>query len=253
MRNEDDTGVRSASPSPGAIDCDTTYKIADDSGDPEQYHRFDPESALAIRAALAARRPLLVRGEPGVGKTQLAAAAAVALGRPLIQKVVNSRTESRDLLWEFDSIMRLADAQIAAHSVMDGSEGSGVGSNGQLPVVNYVKPGPLWWAFDWDGAESSRAHGGADPGSRRGCGSPERMRRPDRRDRQGRIRRAERTSRGPRLLPLHSSRPIRSNRGSGGAAPGRDHDERGARTPQRVRAPLSGPRADAAARRSRAH
>jgi MoxR-like ATPase len=154
MRNEDDSGVRPGSPSRPAIDCDTTYKIVDDSGAPEQYHRFDPESALAIRAALAARRPLLVRGEPGVGKTQLAAAAAVALGRPLVQKVVDSRTESRDLLWEFDSILRLADAQVAAHSEKDDPGPSGGGSQGRLPIAHYVKPGPLWWAFDWEGARS---------------------------------------------------------------------------------------------------
>jgi MoxR-like ATPase len=64
----------------------------------EQSHVFDPDSAQAIRAALASRRPLLVRGEPGVGKTQLAAAAAKVLERPLVPRVVDSRIESRDLL-----------------------------------------------------------------------------------------------------------------------------------------------------------
>ena len=101
-------------PVPPEIDWQSPIKLIDRPGLPEQYHLFDPESALAIRAALAARRPLLVRGEPGVGKTQLAAAAANVLKRPLVPKVVDSRTESRDLLWEFDAIMRLADAQIAA-------------------------------------------------------------------------------------------------------------------------------------------
>ncbi len=64
-------------------------------GVPEQWHVFDRNSAQAIRAALASRRPLLVRGEPGVGKTQLAAAAAKVLRRPLVTRVVDSRTESR--------------------------------------------------------------------------------------------------------------------------------------------------------------
>ncbi len=81
---------------------------------PEQWHVFDNDSAQSIRAALAARRPLLVRGEPGVGKTQLAAAAARVLKRPLVTRVVDSRTESRDLLWTFDAVMRLADAQMAS-------------------------------------------------------------------------------------------------------------------------------------------
>ncbi len=141
----------------------TPVKLVDRPGLPEQYHLFDPESVLAIRAALAARRPLLVRGEPGVGKTQLAAAAAHVLERPLVTKVVNSRTESRDLMWEFDAIMRLADAQIAAVflSEKDGPVPPGEGRppgfatgalREKLAVGNYVRPGPLWWAFDWTGA-----------------------------------------------------------------------------------------------------
>ncbi len=64
---------------PPLIDCSKPVKLADRPGLPEQYHVFEAESALAIRAALGACRPLLVRGEPGVGKTQLAAAAARAL------------------------------------------------------------------------------------------------------------------------------------------------------------------------------
>ncbi len=145
------------------IDWRTPIKLIDRPGLPEQYHLFDAESTMAIRAALAARRPLLVRGEPGVGKTQLAAAAANVLKRPLVPKVVNSRTESRDLLWEFDAIMRLADAQVAAAflSEKDGPgmpvEGKPQGFAGEelrtrLAVGNYVRPGPLWWAFDWDDA-----------------------------------------------------------------------------------------------------
>jgi MoxR-like ATPase len=127
------------------VDWQTPVKLIDRHGLPEQYHLFDPESVVAIRAALAARRPLLVRGEPGVGKTQLAAAAAHVLKRPLVPKVVDSRTESRDLLWEFDAIRRLADAQIAAAFSPETLET-------RLEIGNYVRPGPLWWAFDWDNA-----------------------------------------------------------------------------------------------------
>jgi MoxR-like ATPase len=129
---------------------------------------------MAIRAALAARRPLLVRGEPGVGKTQLAFAAANVLKRPLVSKVVDSRTEARDLLWEFDAIMRLADAQIAAVLFSDADGGGGQPGARQrgtrekelrtrLNVSNYVRPGPFWWAFDWSRAMEQAQKTGTTP------------------------------------------------------------------------------------------
>ena len=161
------------------IDWQSPIKLIDRPGLAEQYHQFDPESALAIRAALAARWPLLVRGEPGVGKTQLAAAAAHVLKRPLVSKVVDARTESRDLLWEFDAIMRLADAQIAAFlppkdCADESDEGTPQASRGEalrnrLAVGNYVRPGPLWWAFDWEDAceRANRTHTPFPP-----CASP---------------------------------------------------------------------------------
>ena len=144
---------------------------------PEQYHVFDRDSAQAIRAALASRRPLLVRGEPGVGKTQLAAAAAKVLKRPLVARVVDSRTESRDLLWTFDAVMRLADAQAASSFLpARGRSGSGPGESSTqqpsftkqdirraLDVADYVRPGPLWWAFDWDSALYQSTRSGTTP------------------------------------------------------------------------------------------
>ena len=89
-------------------------RIHNRDGVAEQAHLFDETSILAVRSALAARRPLLVRGEPGVGKTQLAAATARVLKRPLIPFVVDARTESSDLLYSFDSVRRLAEAQLCA-------------------------------------------------------------------------------------------------------------------------------------------
>lgn len=77
---------------------------------PETRHVFDKASAYALAAAEAAKRPLLVRGEPGTGKSQLARAAAVARQRLFLSVVVNSRTECQDLQWQFDAVGRLGEA-----------------------------------------------------------------------------------------------------------------------------------------------
>jgi MoxR-like ATPase len=82
-------------------------------------HLFEESHLHAINTALACNRPLLVTGEPGVGKTQLARAAAKALGRAYVRCTVDAKTESRDLLWQFDAVARLADAQLAPHRGWD--------------------------------------------------------------------------------------------------------------------------------------
>ena len=112
---------------------------------PDSVHLFDEKSADALLAAEAAGRPLLVRGEPGVGKSQLARAAAVASGRLLLSVAVNARTESQDLQWEFDAVGRLSEAQFLAHTE----------SKARLQRMNphrFLSPGPLWWAFNWASA-----------------------------------------------------------------------------------------------------
>jgi MoxR-like ATPase len=111
-------------------------------------HCFEAPSVAAIRAALGARRPLLVRGEPGVGKSQLARAAAWALQRPLVSHVVTGKTEARDLHYRFDAVARLAQAQLIAVEAKQ--------QHGDLDLLSeqrYVQPGPLWWVFNWDSAE----------------------------------------------------------------------------------------------------
>ncbi|MCO6459717.1 MAG: AAA family ATPase [Pirellulaceae bacterium] len=123
--------------------------LAADRSRPEQVHEFEERSVMAVQAAHAARRPLLVRGEPGVGKTQLAAAVAKATGRVLISHVVDSRTEARDLLWQFDAVMRLAEAQLKATADLTPQEASR-----ELAVARFVRPGPIWWAFHWTSAEA---------------------------------------------------------------------------------------------------
>jgi MoxR-like ATPase len=118
---------------------------------PEQVHVFGQREIDAIDAALAARRPLLVRGEPGIGKSQLARAAAVDLGRAYVQHVVDSRTESRDLLWHFDAVARLADAQLKG-ALREVKTRCRSDSHRELAVENYLHPRALWWAFDWESA-----------------------------------------------------------------------------------------------------
>lgn len=117
---------------------------------PETVHVFDRESIDAVNASLAARRPLLVRGEPGTGKSQLARAAASVLGRAFVSFTVDARTEARDLLYSVDTVARLADAQIAGHLPGDPERDVRL----ELAEVRYTTPGPLWWAFDWSNART---------------------------------------------------------------------------------------------------
>jgi MoxR-like ATPase len=132
---------------------------------------MDIREIHAVNTAIKAGRPLLVRGEPGIGKSQLARAAAKVMGRAYIKHVIDSRTESRDLMWTFDAVQRLADAQLAGALRRDPEQASRA-----LDVQNYLHPGPLWWAFDWEGAERQRNKVGGQPPSnpdagdwRKGC------------------------------------------------------------------------------------
>ena len=120
-------------------------------GVPERCHQFDAWSIKAVNAAIAAKRPLLVRGEPGVGKTQLAAAVALELKRGFLSFTVDSRTESRDLLYRFDAVARLADAQVLGQSSCSPQE-----MRKELAVEKFLKPGPLWWAFDWNSIQETQ-------------------------------------------------------------------------------------------------
>jgi MoxR-like ATPase len=118
-------------------------------------HVFDERSVWAIKAALAAERPLLVCGEPGTGKSQLARAAAQVMRRPLVSHVITSRTEPQDLLWTYDAVTRLAEAQILSIAARPVGETDGPDLS-RLQPLNFVSPGPLWWVFDWDDALKQR-------------------------------------------------------------------------------------------------
>lgn len=110
----------------------------------DRVHEFEQSSVDAINSAIASGRPLLVKGEPGVGKTQLAEATAEHLKRAFVPFVVNARTEARELLWRFDAVERLGEAQIAQHAGTCDSEEL----RKDLAVQNFVRPGPLWWAYN---------------------------------------------------------------------------------------------------------
>ncbi|MXS84028.1 AAA family ATPase [Nitrosomonas oligotropha] len=110
---------------------------------PETVHQFDEKSIYVLKTALAARRPVLLRGDPGTGKSQLAHAAAVVLGRLFVYEVVNAHTEGQDLLWKFDAVGRLAEAQ----TIKDGDDKKTL-----LDTKRFISPGVLWWALDWQAA-----------------------------------------------------------------------------------------------------
>lgn len=95
---------------------------------------MDPEMAFAVEVAIATGRPLLLRGEPGSGKSSLAASVAHSRNWRYYEHVVTSRTTARDLLWSFDAVRRLADAQVRQ-------------AGEKLHDLLYVEPGVLWWAF----------------------------------------------------------------------------------------------------------
>jgi hypothetical protein len=122
-------------------------------------HLFDSASRNAILAALGAGRPLLLRGEPGVGKSQLAEAAASVLNRLLLTVVVDSRTESRDLLYQIDTLRRLAEAQLCGALPATTAEDFKK-TRQRVSLRRFIAPGPLWWAFDWTSAAAQARRAG---------------------------------------------------------------------------------------------
>jgi len=88
---------------------------------------------VAVNAAVALQRPLLVKGEPGTGKTVLAREIADALGKPLIEWHIKSTTRAQQGLYEYDAVSRLRDSQLGDKRVHD--------------IANYIQRGKLWEAF----------------------------------------------------------------------------------------------------------
>src|SRR5690606_12641144 len=99
----------------------------------ERYVATD-DLKLAVNAALSLQRPLLIKGEPGTGKTMLAEEVAAALGRPLLQWHIKSTTKAHQGLYEYDAVSRLRDSQLGDEKVRD--------------IGNYIVKGVLWRAFE---------------------------------------------------------------------------------------------------------
>ena len=92
------------------------------------------ELQMAVNAAVALQRPLLIKGEPGTGKTMLAEQVARSLGYPLIQWHIKSTTKAQQGLYEYDAVSRLRDSQLGDPRVQD--------------VANYILKGKMWEAFE---------------------------------------------------------------------------------------------------------
>ena len=121
-------------------DAPASAKVAEEWGDVRDgsVYDLDPELRLSVEVALAANRPLLLRGDPGSGKSSLAAFIARNMRARYYELVVTARTSAQDVLWSFDTIRKLSDAQHPGTDVKPDSE--------------YVEPGVLWWALDPVGA-----------------------------------------------------------------------------------------------------
>ena len=91
---------------------------------------------MAVNAAVSLERPLLIKGEPGTGKTMLALEVADALRRPLVQWHIKSTSKAQQGLYEYDAVSRLRDSQLGDEKVKD--------------IGNYIVRGPLWEAFESD-------------------------------------------------------------------------------------------------------
>lgn len=125
-----------------------------DVGSGDRFHGgryvYTPEIVLAVNIGLVTKRPILVRGSSGSGKSSLASAVAEHFGWRYHATVITSRTQAQDLLWTFDTLRRLSDAQSALLSQR--SDVVSTVDNGMSSMAKYIEPGVLWWAFDRDTA-----------------------------------------------------------------------------------------------------
>lgn len=121
----------------------TPKKLTVQNSEKKLNHIFNEEDCLALWAAYSAGRPLLVRGKPGTGKSQMAKAIAEQLGWAFVSEVVRGNTELSDLHFHFDAIGRLGEAQATVSSNKE-----------ELNPLNFLSPSAFWWAYDWKTAET---------------------------------------------------------------------------------------------------
>jgi MoxR-like ATPase len=99
----------------------------------QEHYIVSAELALAVNAAVTLQKPLLIKGEPGTGKTELAKALANQLDTELLQWHIKSSTKAQQGLYEYDAVSRLRDSQLGDPRVHD--------------IRHYIRPGKLWQAF----------------------------------------------------------------------------------------------------------
>ena len=101
-----------------------------------QHYVATEDLQMAVNAAVKLQRPLLIKGEPGTGKTMLAEQVASALEMPLIQWHIKSTTKAQQGLYEYDAVARLRDSQLGDDRVHD--------------ISNYIVRGKIWESFESD-------------------------------------------------------------------------------------------------------
>ncbi len=127
---ESKIGLRTQNDAPEKVDNKMKFQGTDD------YVATD-DLTIAVNAAVTLERPLLVKGEPGTGKTELARQVSNALGLPMIEWNIKSTTRAQQGLYEYDAVSRLRDSQLGEERVHD--------------VKNYIRKGKMWQAFEAEG------------------------------------------------------------------------------------------------------
>jgi MoxR-like ATPase len=122
--------LRAQNDAPDKVDNKMKFQGTDD------YVATD-DLTIAVNAAVTLERPLLVKGEPGTGKTELARQVSNALGLPMIEWNIKSTTRAQQGLYEYDAVSRLRDSQLGEERVHD--------------VKNYIRKGKMWQAFEAEG------------------------------------------------------------------------------------------------------
>lgn len=135
------------------IKVDHKYTLSAKNSMPAAVHVFDTRSRNAIEAAITSGRPLLVRGDPGTGKSQLARAVAEAAGWQFISETINAHTEIQDLWFRFDAVSRLGQAQILSAITPPEFLKADITPE-VLNPEKFLSPGILWWAYDWNTAQT---------------------------------------------------------------------------------------------------